>query len=154
MVVVGFGMAGRQVAALLASCKIPYLILELNAETVWEARQTGLPVYYGDATSQEALQHAHLPQAKGLVLLMNDLQASRRVIDVARRIAPQVPILMRVHYLRDRSELLSLGVNEVVTEEIEGSIEVVSRILHGCGLPADVINAQLSQARQRLLSIS
>jgi len=55
VVIVGFGLAGRFAARSLAACSVPYVVLELNSETVRNARAQGLPVYYGDATSEEAL---------------------------------------------------------------------------------------------------
>ena len=51
-------------------------MLELNADNVRRGKALGLPVYYGDATSEEALGHAHLASARLLVLLMNDPQAA------------------------------------------------------------------------------
>ena len=43
-----------------------YVALELNAETVRDAREAGEPVYYADATSVEALQHARVQHAREL----------------------------------------------------------------------------------------
>ena len=97
VVIVGFGVGGRLAARALSNCEVPFVVMELNAENVRQGKALGLPVYYGDATSEEALGHAHLREAKLLVLLMNDLQAAQRVVDIARRVASNVPVLMRTH---------------------------------------------------------
>src|SRR5690606_33611498 len=88
VVIVGYGLAGRLCAEALSESGVPYLVLELNADNVRRGKEQGVPIYYGDATSEEALRHAHLDSARLLVLLMNDSQAAERVVDTARRVAP------------------------------------------------------------------
>jgi CPA2 family monovalent cation:H+ antiporter-2 len=147
VIIVGYGVAGRFAAQTLAACNVPFLVLELNADTVRGGKQEGLPIYYGDATSPEALGHAHIEGAKMLVLLMNDPQAALRVVDTARRVAPQVPVLMRTHYLRERQNLMKIGAHDIVAEEVEGAVEVISRMLRRIEVPRNVIEAQIRHVR-------
>jgi CPA2 family monovalent cation:H+ antiporter-2 len=147
VVIVGFGLAGRLLARALEACGVRYVALELNADTVRQARAEGATVYYGDATSQEALEHAHLAQAKALVLVMNDPTAVQRVVTTAARVAPKVPVLLRAKYLRERGELLALGAQDVVAEEVEGGIEMVSRVLRWLDTPRNLIERRLREAR-------
>ncbi len=147
VVIVGFGVGGRFAAQTLAATHTPFVVLELNAENVRRAKELGLPVYYGDATSQEALGHAHLADARLLVLLMNDPQAVQRVVDTARRVAPTLPILMRTRYLAERDGLLQMGVNDVVAEEVEGAVEVIARMLRQLEVPRNVIDEHLRGVR-------
>lgn len=147
VVIVGFGVAGRLAAEALAACNVPYVVLELNSDNVRNAKKTGLPVYYGDATSEEALGHAHLTEARLVVLLMNDPQAVQRVVDTAKRVAPHVPVLMRTHYLGERGALLKLGADDVVAEEVEGAVEVVQRMLRSVEVPRNVIDERIHAIR-------
>lgn len=147
VVIVGFGVAGRLAAQALGACGIPFVALELNAESVRGAKAQGLPVYYGDATSTEALGHAHLDTARALVILMNDPTAAQRVVDTARRVAPDVPILMRSHYLGERPALLALGARDVVAEEVEGAVEIIARLLRWAEVPRNVIDERIREAR-------
>jgi monovalent cation:H+ antiporter-2, CPA2 family len=147
VVIVGFGVAGRLAAQSLKACGIPFIALELNAESVRAAKAQGLPVYYGDATSTEALGHAQLEKARSLVLLMNDPAAAQRVVDTAKRVAPEVPILMRAHYLGERATLLKLGARDVVAEEVEGAVEIIARLLRWADIPRNVIDERIKEAR-------
>jgi monovalent cation:H+ antiporter-2, CPA2 family len=147
VVIVGFGVAGRVVGRALAACNIPYVVLEINAETVREARKAGEQMYYGDATSEEALLHAHLDTARALLLLMNDPSAAERVLDTAKRVAPGVRILMRSRYLFEKQPLVEMGATEVVAEEVEGSLEVLTRLLTWFETPSEVINERIDEAR-------
>lgn len=148
VVLVGFGVAGRLVARALASCGVPYIVLELNADTVRSGRADGQPIFYGDATSEEALGHAHLAEARALVLLMNDPQAATRVVTTARRVAPRVRILMRTRYVRERPALVTVGATDVVAEEVEGGVEILARLLRWLEVPRNVLDNRIDDARE------
>lgn len=152
VVIVGFGVAGRFAARSLAACKASYVVLELNAETVRNARAQGVPIYYGDAASAEALNHARLQNASALVLLMNDPLAARRVVDTAKRVAPEVPVLMRAHYLLEREPLIRIGARDVVAEEVEGAVEIIARMLRWIEMPRNVIDERIKEVRSETQS--
>jgi len=148
VVVVGYGLAGQTITRALKACGEGYVVLELNAETVRAARLKGEPVFYGDATSPEALEHAHLPEAKALLLVLNDPLAAQRIVDAVRRVAPGVPVLMRARYLKEAEALKALGAQEVVAEEVEGGIELLARLLRQLQVPRNVIEARVKEARE------
>jgi monovalent cation:H+ antiporter-2, CPA2 family len=148
VVLVGFGVAGRLSAKALGRSGVRCVVLELNAENVRAGRAMGLPIFYGDATSEEALHHAHVDKARLVVLLMNDPAAARRVVDTLRRIAPEIPVLMRAHYHREREGLLALGAREVVSEEVEGAMEILSRLLRSVEIPRNTIERRIAEARR------
>lgn len=147
VVIVGYGVAGRFAAAALTSAQVPFIALELNAETVRRSRERGEPVFYGDATSEEALGHAFLEQARALVLLINDATAAQRVIGTAQRVAPEVPILIRSRYLAERQGLIAMGARDVVAEEVEGAVEVLSRLLRWLEVPRNLIEQSIRDVR-------
>jgi len=147
VIIVGFGVAGQLTAQSLLAAGTPFVVLELNADNVRRGKALGLPVYYGDATSEEALGHAHLLEARQVVLLMNDPQGAQRVVDMLRRVAPGVPILMRTRYLAERGGLLKMGARDVVAEEVEGAVEVIARLLRAIQMPRNVIEASIQSIR-------
>ncbi len=147
VVIVGFGVAGLLAARSLNAAGAPFVVLELNADNVRRGKALGLPVYYGDATSEEALGHAHLAEARLVVLLMNDQQAAQRVVDTVRRIAPNVPVLMRTRYLAEREGLMKMGARDVVAEEVEGAVEVIARLLRSIEVPRNVIDETIQGIR-------
>jgi CPA2 family monovalent cation:H+ antiporter-2 len=147
VVIVGHGVTGRVLAEALAACGLKSIGLELNADTVREARAKGVSVYYGDATSAEALHHAHLENARALVLVINDPSAAQRVIDTAKQVAPHVPILLRTRYLAEKPMLLGLGATDVVAEEVEGAVELLVRLLRWLQLPRNVIEQRVRETR-------
>ncbi len=147
VVIVGYGFAGRLLAESLAERQIRYVVLELNAETVRKAQAAGEPVFYGDVTSAEALEHARLDQARALVLLINDPLAARRAVDAVHEHAPKIPILMRTRYVAEEDEAFALGASEVVCEELESAVEAVARVLRQLAVPRNLIEERVEQIR-------
>jgi CPA2 family monovalent cation:H+ antiporter-2 len=147
VVLVGYGVAGRSAARALAACEEPFIVLEMNADNVRRGKADGMPVYYGDATSEEALGHAHLAEARLLVLLINDPQAAKRVVDTVKRVAPDLPVLMRTRYLLEREGLFAMGARDVVAEEVEGGVEVIARMLRWLEIPRNVIEERIHEVR-------
>lgn len=147
VVIVGFGLAGRFASRTLTACGVPFVVLDLDGENVRRGKALGLPVFYGDATSVEALGHVHVDRAKLVVLLMNDPQAAERVVDTVHRVAPNASVLMRTRYLAERDTLMALGARDVVAEEVEGAVEVISRLLRQIDTPRNVIDARIHEVR-------
>lgn len=147
VVIAGYGLAGRGVATALRSVGAPYLVLDLDYEEVRAAQARKEPVYYADATHEEALRHAQLTEAAALVLVIDDVTATRRVISLARRLAPRLPILARCRRKEEERHLREMGATEVVTEEVEGGIEMLARVLRERGTPLNTLGPLVAQAR-------
>ncbi len=147
VVIVGFGVAGRFAAQSLKACEVPFVVLELNADNVRAGKRDGFPVSYADATSAEALGHAGLKRARLVVLLMNDPQAAQRIVDTIKRVAPEVPIVMRARYLLERPRLEKMGAADVVAEEVEGALEIITRMLRRMEIPRNLIDERLRDVR-------
>jgi len=148
VVIVGFGLAGRRAARALHDNDVPFVVLELNADNVRKARLLDLPVFYGDATSEEALRHAYVEKARMVVLLMNDPQAAQRVVATVRRVAPNTAVMMRTHYLTQSDELFKLGASDVVAEEVESAVEVIARMLRTMDVPRNIIDEVIRNVRK------
>jgi monovalent cation:H+ antiporter-2, CPA2 family len=148
VVVIGYGLAGHLVTASLRHVGVKHVILDLNADNIREGRSQHDPVYYADATSEEAVEHAHVQQARAVVVLINDPQAAFRVIDTIRRVSPKVPIFIRTRYLGESESLVRVGASDVVAEEVEGGVEILARLLRELEIPRNVIDAEVHAARE------
>jgi CPA2 family monovalent cation:H+ antiporter-2 len=129
VIIAGYGLNGRNLAAALKAIGAPFLIVELNSQTVRSARARGEPAFYGDATRDEILRGLGIERARLLVVAISDPAATRRMVRVARTLNPTVHIIARTRYLVEITELQRLGANIVIPEEFETSIEIFSRVL-------------------------
>src|SRR5437773_4939089 len=129
VVIAGLGLNGRNLAAALRAIRVPYLIVELNPQTVRHARAQGEPAFYGDATREEILRALGVDRARLFVVAISDPAATRRMVRVARGLNPTVHIIARTRYVVEIPELARLGANVVIPEEFETSIEIFTRVL-------------------------
>ena len=148
VIIVGFGMNGRNVARVLQKVQIPFIAIELNPDTVRAERAKGTPIIYGDSTRREVLEHAGIYRARVLVIAISDLLASRASADAARRLSQGLHIIVRSRYVQEMEHLYAVGTNEVVAEEFETSIEVFSRVLQRYLVPQDIIERSIIEVRQ------
>ena len=149
VIIVGYGLNGRNLARVLRAVMVSYTVLELNAEVVREAKEKGEKINYGDATRREVLHHAAVENANALVLAMSDPQAVRRTVSQARELNDKIYIVVRTRYTSEITELLRLGADEVIPEEFETSIEIFSRVLLRYGVDRHTIEHQIQRIRQQ-----
>lgn len=142
VVVVGFGVGGGLLARVLRETRIPYLVVELNGESVRRAAAAGEPILYGDASRREILEHAGVARAAAVVFMITDPQAVQRAVALARRLNPAVEIIVRSRQVQEIEELHRLGADQVVAEEFEAAIEIFTRVLERFHVPRNVVRAQ------------
>jgi CPA2 family monovalent cation:H+ antiporter-2 len=147
VVIVGFGVTGRNVARTARDADVPYAIVEISADTVRAERAAGEHIHYGDATQEAILHHVNAERAKAIVVVINDPAAARRVVELARRVAPNAYVIVRSRYLKEAEALYELGADEVIADELEVSIEVFSRVLARCLVPREDIERFAGEAR-------
>ncbi|HEY0457885.1 MAG TPA: cation:proton antiporter [Pyrinomonadaceae bacterium] len=149
VIIVGYGLNGRNLARVLRAVTVSYTILDLDAEVVREAKEKGEKINFGDATRREVLHHAAIENANALVLAMSDPQAVRRTIKQARELNEKIYIVVRTRYTSEITGLLDLGADEVIPEEFETSIEIFSRVLLRYGVDRHTIENQIERVRRQ-----
>lgn len=147
VVVVGYGLNGRNLAKVLRKVRVPYLVLELNGDVVRKAREQDERIIYGEATRKEVLHHVGIEKARCLVIAISDPTATRHCIWLARQMNPNIHIIVRTRYMTELQDLCELGANEVIPEEFETSIEIFSRVLKEFGIAQHVIHQHVSEVR-------
>ncbi len=145
LIIVGYGVGGRHLAQTAKASNIPYVIIELNPDTVKTVALQGENILLGDAVHEAVLDHVCIRSAKVLALVIPDPAAVRRITDLARRMSPGLHIIARTRFLAEIEPLLEIGANDVVPEEFETSIEIFCRVLTTYRVPRKEI-VQLTQA--------
>jgi CPA2 family monovalent cation:H+ antiporter-2 len=149
VIIVGFGLNGKNLAEVLKETSIPYVVLELNNETVLQMRRMGEPIFYGDGTSPEILHKLDIRTARLFVIAISDPASTRRIVQIAREANPRVSIIVRTRYTSEVEDLIKLGANEVIPEEFETSIEIFAKVLHHYQVPRNMITEQIEKIRSR-----
>ena len=147
VIIAGYGLNGRNLAAALRTIRAPYLIVELNSQTVQQARGRGEPAFYGDATREEILHALGVERARMLVAAISDPAATRRMVRVARALNPRIHIIARTRYVAEIPELTRLGADVVIPEEFETSVEIFARVLAHYNVARQDIERLVEQIR-------
>ena len=148
VIIVGYGLNGRNLARVLSETEIPHLALDLDGDTVRRESRHGVPIYYGDATNPNVLRHVKIEEAKVLVVAISDPFITRRTVQVAKVLNPKIRVVVRTRYLRELEELHDIGADDVVPEEFETSIEIFALVLRTYNLPQDFITMKAEQVRR------
>jgi len=147
VIIVGYGLNGRNLARVLNHFKIDHVVIETNPFTVKTERKKGTHIIFGDGSGSEILSHANIERARIIVIAISDAASSRRIAAQARQMNPGIHVIVRTRYILEMEPLYKLGVNEVIPEEFETSIEILSRVLRKYLLTHDEIERCVTQVR-------
>lgn len=149
VIIAGYGVAGESLSEAMREQGLPYVIVDLNAETIKLLAMQGEPAFFGDVTNVEILEQLGIHHAKELVITINDPEAARRAVSSARDLAPNLPILVRVRYVGEVQALLDAGATHVVPSEYESTIEIISRVLTRHGVPGERVQSLIEAMHAR-----
>jgi CPA2 family monovalent cation:H+ antiporter-2 len=147
LIIIGFGIGGKIMARGAKACGIPYVISEMNPDTVARYRDTE-PIRHGDASFPLVLEHLGVSTARALTLLISDPAGGRGIIANARAMNPSLYIIVRTRYLSNIDHYRELGADEVIPEEFETSLEVFARVLNRYLVPRQDIDRYVSTIRR------
>lgn len=147
VIIVGYGPAGRHLVQVLSKTGIPYVVVEMNPESVEEMKENGIPALYGDAGREHILELAGIARAKLLVIATNAPSASPRIIRIARHNNPTLQIIVRTRYLSEVDHLENLGADNVIPEEMETTVRIFSHVLGAYMVPQDEIERHIQTLR-------
>lgn len=148
VVVVGPGRVGSHIVTVLERLAIPHLVIEIDAQRAAAHAQQGTPTLLGDAANSDILTHAHLDRARALVITLPDETATEVIVAMARRLAPQLPIIARAATQAGVEHLYELGASDVIHPELEGGLEVVRHTLLALGFPASQVQPYTDAVRR------
>ncbi|MFQ5849691.1 MAG: cation:proton antiporter [Candidatus Binatia bacterium] len=148
VIVVGYGLNGQNLARVLKEVGISYRILDMDPGLVRQARAAGEPISFGDGSRSEILQTMGIGQAQVLVIAISDPVATARVVSQARRLRPDLYVIVRTRYVAEIDRLYRLGANQVIPEEFETSVEIFARVMQEYHIPRNVISLQVDLIRK------
>ncbi|MCG2459727.1 cation:proton antiporter [Flavobacteriaceae bacterium F89] len=135
LVIIGYGINGSNLAKAATASNIPFIVIETNAEIVKREKANGLPIIFGDATNDHILETVHLSRARAAVIAISGNVDTQNIIKNIRSISDSLYLVVRTRYVKEISELLALGADEVIPEEFETSIQIFEHILHNFLVP-------------------
>ncbi|MBD3167696.1 sodium:proton exchanger [bacterium] len=147
VVLIGYGYGGRAMGRTLAALGISFEAIDMNPRTVQNYRRDGVPIILGDATHPDILRDVSIASARAAVVSINDPNALRPILQRVRHEAPNIRLFVRTRFASEISEMLDLGADDVVPDELETSFQIAARLMHTLGVPWDVVRRHLAELR-------
>lgn len=122
VIVAGFGRFGQIIGRLLAAHRIGVTILDHDPVHIDTLRRFGHKVFYGDAARLDLLRAAGAAQAKLIIVAIDDVEHSLRLIDAVKQEFPHLVILARVRNVQHAFELIERDVPFFQREVFESAL--------------------------------
>jgi voltage-gated potassium channel Kch len=156
-VVVGYGVVGKVVCDLLDRKLIKYVGLEIDPNKAIQARNAGLPVFYGDIGRQEVADAFNVGKAKAVIVCIADRQQANRVVIALRRWYPDMKIFARAadadHASRLQNTLNVAAMVPILPEDnLLLTLPFGGAVMKALGVPPEEVNAIIENKRKEVLS--
>ena len=135
VIVCGFGRVGQIVGRILRMRGIAFTALEQDSDQLEVVRRFGSQVYYGDPSRPDLLRAAGAERARVLVVALENMEETLKVVEVARRTFPNLRIVARARNRRHAHLLIDRGVTQLVRETFHSSLRLSEMVLEGLGVP-------------------
>ncbi len=136
VIIAGFGRVGQIVGRILRARNVPFIALDRSSEQVDTVRRFGNRAYYGDASRLDLLRAAKADKARIFVLAIDDVEASVRTAETAKKHFPHLRIFARAHNRFHAHRLMDIGVDFLMRETFGSSLEMAERVLVTMGFSA------------------
>lgn len=153
IIIAGFGRYGQIVGRMLLAQGIPATVLEHDADMVETVRAFGYRVFYGDATRLDLLRTAGAASAKILVLAVDSMEQSLKIVDLAKEHFPNLEIVARARDVTHWNALRDRGVMRVEREVFESSLRSARTVLELLGQPPHEARQAAMRFRQHNLEL-
>jgi CPA2 family monovalent cation:H+ antiporter-2 len=114
VVLVGYGVVGREIAAALQAAERPFVVVDQNRARIEALREAGRPAVCGDASDPGVLIQAHIAEAGLLVIALSETTAVAPMIATARALNPELPVVVRAANAEEATLLRAAGAEHVV----------------------------------------
>jgi glutathione-regulated potassium-efflux system ancillary protein KefC len=129
IIIAGFGHYGQIIGRLLLAQDIPTTVLDHDAEMIETARSFGYRVFYGNATRLDLLRTAGAATAQILVVVVDDVEQSLAIVDLAKEHFPQLKLVVRARDATHWNKLRDRDVTLIQRELFESSLQSASSVL-------------------------
>ena len=129
VILIGYGDVGEPVARMLTDNNVPFVVIDQNRELILDLNSKGIPAICGDATRTGLLEHAHLHDARLLIVSVGNALDARLIIEHAHHVNREIEAIVRTHSEQEGKELQRLGTSRTVIAEREMARAVMEHTL-------------------------
>lgn len=136
VIIAGFGRFGQIIGRLLHANKIGLTVLDHDPDQIELLRKFGFKVFYGDATRIDLMHAAGIAKARLLVVALDDIEGSLKLVAAVRQEFPDLQIIARARNVTHYFDLMDLGVTVIERETFESALLLGREALRKLGFGA------------------
>jgi glutathione-regulated potassium-efflux system protein KefB len=149
VIIAGMGRVGQVVARVLAAKRVGFTAMDASSEHIDFLRRFGtVQVFYGDASRLDLLRAARADKARVLVVAVDDVAASLRIVRTVKQHFPRLALIARARNRQHAYALLDLGVLHVMRETFAASLEMTQEVLEELDYPYSETREALERFRE------
>ncbi|MDE0793281.1 MAG: cation:proton antiporter [SAR324 cluster bacterium] len=152
VIIIGGGRVGFRIAQVLKRLNVPLLIIELDQLRVDRAKNTDIPVVYGDASHEVVLEAAETSLARLLIITSPEVVIAQTIVQRVRKVNAEIQVIARAPGIEFLEEFKKLNISEVVIPEFEAGLEMARKALVHLHIPAAKIQHYTESLRQDLFA--
>lgn len=152
VIIAGFGRFGQIVGRLLKANGVKLTVLDHDPDQIDLLRKFGNKVFYGDVTRVDLLHAAGAASARALVVAIDDIDDSLKLVDAVRHAFPDLPIMARARNVSHVFDLKDRGVTIIERETFESALMLGRTVLRELGFGAYRARQAALLFRERNLS--
>ncbi len=145
VIVIGHGRVGGAITPMLRQANQPYVVIERDRTRYDSLQKRGIVSLFGDVTAPGVLAAAGIATARVLLVATAESFQTRSAVQEARKVNPQIVIIVRTHSEADRIALGQDGADQVLVGERELARTMLRQVLLCLGVPADEANRVSSE---------
>ncbi|WP_420807244.1 cation:proton antiporter [Alteromonas facilis] len=148
VVIIGFGRVGQSSARMLKLEGIEYIAIDFDPIRVQESRAAGERILFGDATNKDILLNAGIETARLVLITFDQPDRAKKLISVTKQLKPELTTIVRTRKDKQLNALYDAGATQVIPELQEGSLMLISQLLHYSGVPMSRILKRVRAERK------
>ena len=149
VIIAGFGRMGQIVGRVMRMRRIAFNALDDDADNVETIRRFGHKVFFGDPTRIELLRAVGAPDAKILVVTLDDQAQTLSLVERAKEAFPKLKIYARARNRRHAHLLMEYDIAGIVRETFFSSLRLTELVLEGMGVDADEARRTVEAFREK-----
>ena len=122
IILIGYGRLGKNIARLLESDGLKYIVIEKNIKAVEEAQSKGKPVIFGNAAQKNILEALNIKNASSVVISIGNSEKLHLVCEAVQDLAYEVKTVVKVNSYEEKQMLTELGLSHIIVETEETAL--------------------------------
>ncbi len=133
VILVGIGRFGQIINRMALATGIKTVVIDHHIDQIEQMRKFGVKGYFGDPTRPELMHAAGLHEASILIVAIDDLDASVKLVEHARKLRPNLRIIARAYDRNHTYRLFKAGATDIVRETFDSSVRATKYMLEELG---------------------